>query len=70
MGRTVQDCAMEVLHGICAACAASPLLLQLCSRALQHSLLRPAELLSCLNSPSDDRDPYYRCHISVKVLAS
>lgn len=51
---------MEVLHGICAACTASPLLLQLCSRALQHGLLSPAELLTCLTNASDDSDPYYR----------
>ncbi|CAL5227758.1 g10777 [Coccomyxa viridis] len=55
-----KDCSMEVLHGICAACTDSPLLLQLCSRALQHGLLSPAELLSCLTNSSDDSDPYYR----------
>ncbi len=51
---------MEVLHSICAACTASPLVLQLCSRALQHGLLSPTELLACLSDPSGDCDPYYR----------
>ena len=60
MGCIVQECSMEVLHGICAACTACPLLLRLSSSALQDGLLSPAELLSCLASPSDDRDSYYR----------
>lgn len=51
---------MEALHSICAVCTANPLLLRICSRALRHSLLGPAELLACLISPSDDSDVYYR----------
>ena len=59
---------MEVLRSISAVCTACPLLLQLCSRALQHGLLSPAELLSCLTSPSHDSAPCYRCHTYVQCL--
>ena len=50
----LQEGSLEDIRNICAACTASPLLLQLCSRTLQHGLLTPSELASGLQSTSDD----------------
>lgn len=44
---------MDTLRSITSACTACPLLLQLCSRVLQHSLQTPGEVLSCLQSSPD-----------------
>ena len=49
----LQESSMETLQSIASACTACPLLLQLCSRVLQHSLQTPSEILSCLQSSPD-----------------
>lgn len=56
----MQESSLEALLGISTVCMACPLLLQLCSRALRHSLRTASELDACLHSPSQDLNPLSR----------
>ena len=55
-----QESSMDTLRSIAHICTVCPLLLQLCSRALQHGLHCPSELLLCLSAMVDDRSPFIR----------
>lgn len=56
----VQDSNMDSLRSIAHICTVCPLLLQLCSRVLQHGLHCPSELLLCLSAMVDDTSPFIR----------